>query len=90
MKNLYIGNMEASTTDDDLNTAFAAYGAVGAVTIIKDKVTGVSRGFGFVEMSDDKGAQEAILGLNGSQLGGKAITVTEAHAKKNTSSAPGR
>jgi RNA recognition motif-containing protein len=91
MKNLYVGNMEASTTDDDLKTAFAAYGPVGAVTIVKDKATGVSRGFGFVEMSDDKGAQEAILGLNGSQLAGSAITVNEAHAKtKSTGSASRR
>jgi RNA recognition motif-containing protein len=80
--------MEASTTDDDLKTAFAAYGPVGAVTIIKDKATGAPRGFAFVEMSDDKAAQEAILGLNGSTLAGKAITVNEAHAKtKNTGSA---
>ena len=90
MKNLYVGNMEASTTGDDLKTAFAAYGPVGAVTIIKDKATGVPRGFAFVEMSDDKAAQEAILGLNGSLLAGKAITVNEAHAKKNPGSATGR
>ncbi len=91
MKNLYVGNMEASTTDDDLKTAFAAYGPVGAVTIIKDKATGIPRGFAFVEMSDDKGAQEAILGLNGSLLAGKAITVNEAHAKtKNTGAASRR
>ncbi len=88
MKNLYVGNMETTTTDEDLKTVFAPYGAVGAVTIIKDKATGVPRGFAFVEMSDDKGAQEAILGLNGSMLAGKAITVNEAHAKtKNTGSA---
>jgi RNA recognition motif-containing protein len=82
MNNLYVGNMEASTTEDNLKTAFAAYGTVEAITIVKDKATGVPRGFGFVKMSDDKGAQEAILGLNGSQLGGKAIIVNEAHAKK--------
>ena len=89
MKHLYVGNMAASTTDADLKTAFAAYGPVEAVTIVKDKATGVPRGFAFVEMSDAKGAQEAVLGLNGSQLGGKAITVNEAHAKK-TGSATGR
>lgn len=85
MKNLYVGNMEPSTTAEDLKTAFAAYGPVEVVTIITDKVTGVPRGFGFVEMTGDKDAQEAILGLNGSQLAGKAITVNEARAKaKNT------
>ncbi len=59
MKNLYVGKMEASTTDDDLKTAFAAYGTVGTVTIVKDKAIGVPCGFAFVEMSDDKVAQEA-------------------------------
>lgn len=81
MKNLYVGNMDATTTDEDLKTAFATYGPVEAVTIVKDKATGAARGFGFVEMSDDKGAQEAVLGLNGSVLAGKTITVNEARAK---------
>ncbi len=81
MKNLYVGNMEPSTTAEDLQTAFAAYGPVEVVTIIMDKATGVSRGFGFVEMAIDKDAQEAVLGLNGSLLAGKAIIVNEARAK---------
>lgn len=81
MKNLYVGNMEASTTVDDLKAAFATYGAVETVNIITDKVTGVGRGFGFVAMTEDKDAQEAILGLNGSMLAGKAITVNEARPK---------
>jgi RNA recognition motif-containing protein len=80
-----------SAKEPDLKTAFAAYGPVGAVTVVKDKATGVPRGFAFVEMSDDKAAQEAILGLNGSMLAGKAITVNEAHAKTNNAgSAPRR
>src|ERR1700691_2348178 len=65
MKNLYIGNMEKSTTEQDVRTAFATYGPVEVVTIIKDQTTGVPRGFGFVEMTADKDAQEAVLGLNG-------------------------
>lgn len=81
MKNLYVGNMEASTTAEDLKAAFATYGPVQTVNIITDKVTGVGRGFGFVEMTEDKDAQEAILGLNGSVLAGKAITVNEARPK---------
>jgi len=90
MKNLYVSNMAPGTTSEDLKTAFAAYGPVGVVTIVTHKSTGVPRGFGFVEMTDDKGAQEAILGLNGSLLAGKAITVNEAHAKPNNAAMANR
>jgi RNA recognition motif-containing protein len=90
MKNLYVGNMEASTTAEDLKTAFAAYGPVEAVNIITDKVTGTPRGFGFVEMTADKDAQEAILGLNGSVLAGKAIIVNEAREKTKHSGTTSR
>ena len=61
MKNLYVGNIDASTTDVDLKTAFSTYGPVAAVTIITDKATGFPRGFAFLEMSHDKGSQDAIL-----------------------------
>jgi RNA recognition motif-containing protein len=81
MKNLYIGNMEKSTTEQDVRTAFATYGPVEVVTIIKDQTTGVPRGFGFVEMTADKDAQEAVLGLNGSVMAGSTIVVSEARAK---------
>jgi len=81
MKNLYVGNMEASTTAEDLKAAFTTYGPVEVVTIITDKTTGAGRGFGFVEMTAVKDAQEAILGLNGSLMAGKAIVVNEAHPK---------
>ena len=81
MKNLYVGNMEASTITEDLNAAFATYGPVEGVKIITDRVTGLGRGFGVVEMTADKDAQAAILGLNGSLMAGKAIIVNEAHPK---------
>ena len=81
MKNLYVGNMEKSTTETDIRTAFATYGPVEVVTIIKDQTTGLPRGFGFVEMTADKDAQEAVLGLNGSVMAGNTITVSEARAK---------
>ncbi len=81
MKNVYVGNMGPSTTADDLRSAFAVYGTVEAVTIITDKATGLPRGFGFVEMTTDQHAQEAIAALNGSVLGGSAIVVNEARAK---------
>jgi cold-inducible RNA-binding protein len=83
MKNLYVGNMEATTTEQDLRTAFATYGPVEAVSIITDRATGVPRGFGFVEMAVEKDAQEAVLALNGSLLSGRAIVVSEARAKTN-------
>jgi cold-inducible RNA-binding protein len=81
MKNLYVGNMEKNTTEQDLRTAFGSYGPIEAVTIITDRTTGAPRGFAFVEMSVDNDAQEAILGLNGSLMAGRAIVVGEAHAK---------
>jgi cold-inducible RNA-binding protein len=81
MKNLYVGNMEATTTVEELKAAFATYGPVEVATIVTDKVTGAGRGFGFVEMTEDKDAQEAILGLNGSLMAGKAIVVNEARQK---------
>lgn len=81
MKNLYVGNMEKSTTEQDLRTAFGSYGPVEVVTIVTDRTTGAPRGFAFVEMSVDKDAQEAILGLNGSLIAGRAIVVGEAHSK---------
>ncbi len=84
MKNLYVGNMEKTTTEQDLRTAFGTYGPVDVVTIIMDRTTGAPRGFGFVEMSVDKDAQEAILGLNGSVIAGRTIVVGEAHAKTKT------
>jgi RNA recognition motif-containing protein len=83
MKNLYVGNMERTTTEQDLRTAFGIYGPVELVTIITDRTTGTPRGFGFVEMSADKDAQEAILGLNGSLMAGRTIVVGEAHPKTN-------
>ena len=81
MKNLYVGNMEKTTTEQDLRTAFGSYGPVELVTIITDRTTGAPRGFAFVEMSADKDAQEAILGLNGSVMAGRTIVVGEARAK---------
>ena len=68
MKNLYVGNMEATTTEQDLRTAFAVYGPVDVVSIITDRTTGLPRGFAFVEMAAEKDANEAVLALNGSLM----------------------
>jgi RNA recognition motif-containing protein len=81
MKNIFVGKMDLSTTEDELRSAFAVYGAVQNVNVIKDRDTGRSRGFAFVEMESDKEAREALLGLNGSTLGGATVTVSEAKAK---------
>jgi cold-inducible RNA-binding protein len=80
-KNLYIGNLPYEVTEEDLRTNFAEVGKITSVTIIKDKYTGLSRGFGFVEMETEKDAEEAIKKFNGGQLLGKTITVNEARPK---------
>jgi len=80
-KNLYIGNLPYEVTEEDLKTNFSEVGKVLSVNIIKDKYTGLSRGFGFVEMETEKDAEEAIKKFNGGQLLGKTITVNEARPK---------
>jgi cold-inducible RNA-binding protein len=81
-KNLYIGNLPAKVSEDDLRTNFSEVGKVVSVNVIKDKFTGISRGFGFVEMETEELAQEAIRRFNGGQLLGNTITVNEARPKK--------
>jgi RNA recognition motif-containing protein len=76
-KNLYVGNLAWSTTEDEVREAFAAFGEVTSVNLIEDRETGRPRGFGFVEM-DDAGAREAIQNLDGKDLGGRTIKVNEA------------
>jgi RNA recognition motif-containing protein len=81
-KNLYVGNVSFKVTDEDLKTNFSEAGEVVSASIIKDKFTGQSKGFGFVEMKTEEGAAEAIKKFNGGMLDGKAITVNEARPKK--------
>jgi cold-inducible RNA-binding protein len=81
MKSLYIGNLDSSTTEQELRAAFAVYGDVQTVSMITDRATGQPRGFAFVEMESAKEAQEALLALNGSSLGGTTLTVNEARPK---------
>lgn len=81
MKKLYVGNFSFATTEADLRDLFAPYGAVDSVSVVTDRDTGRSRGFGFVEMANDNEAEAAINGLNGSEVGGRAITVNEARPK---------
>lgn len=80
-KNLFVGSLPFSVTDDTLSQLFAKYGQVQSVNIIKDKYSGQSRGFGFVEMSTDEEAQKATQALNGYNLEGRNIIVKEALPK---------
>jgi RNA recognition motif-containing protein len=76
--NIYVGNLSFSVTETDLREAFAAYGQVATASIIKDKFSGESRGFGFVEMPTKEEAEKAIAALNGKDLKGRTMTVNEA------------
>lgn len=80
--NIFVGNLSFRTTEDELHEAFAQYGDVDSVRIIQDRETQRSRGFGFVEMSSDNDAQEAINSLNGSQLGDRELKVNEARPRE--------
>ena len=79
---IYVGGLPYSTTEQELSGLFAAHGAVTSSRIITDKFTGQSRGFGFVEMSSDAEAQAAIAALNGTELGGRTLTVNEARPQE--------
>ncbi len=81
MKNIYVGNLDFNVTEDELRQAFATYGQVDNVTVLKDRDTGQPRGFGFVEMANDEEAEKAIAGLNGTQLGSRNLNVNEARPK---------
>lgn len=81
MKNIFVGNLSFNTNEDELRTAFEAYGQVDRVSILTDRETGRSRGFGFVEMTSNEDGDKAITALNGSQLGGRTINVNEARPK---------
>jgi len=80
---LYVGNLSYSVTEYELSDAFSEFGTVDKATVITDRETGRSRGFGFVEMSSDAEAQAAIDGLNGAQLGGRNLTVNKARPREN-------
>ena len=77
-KKLYVGGLPYSTTNDELKSAFAQAGSVDSATVIMDKMTGRSKGFGFVEMSSDAEAEAAISQWNGKDFGGRTLTVSEA------------
>ncbi len=80
-KRLYVGNLPYSANEDALRTLFSQYGEVAAVDVVSDRDTGQSRGFGFVEMATDAGAQAAIQGLNGYDMDGRTLKVNEARPR---------
>jgi cold-inducible RNA-binding protein len=81
MKNIYVGNLTFDATEDQVRSLFEAYGAVDKVSVITDRDTGQPRGFAFVEMNDDESANKAMEALNGTNLGGRNLTVNEARPK---------
>ena len=81
MKNLYVGNLPHSTTEAELRNLFETHGAVEKITLVTDRDTGRSRGFGFVEMTNATEADKAIATLNGTDLGGRTLTINEAKPK---------
>lgn len=84
--NIYVSNLGFNFQDDDLKNLFTAYGEVTSAKVIKDRDTNQSRGFGFVEMSDDKAAAKAITELNGTIADGRPIKVSEARPKEEKNS----
>lgn len=89
MTNIYVGNLSYQATEDDIRQAFAAHGEVSSVQIIMDRMTGRSRGFGFVEMPDNGAAQAAITAMNLQEIAGRAITVNEAKPREPRSGGGG-
>jgi cold-inducible RNA-binding protein len=82
MTNIYVGNLPYSTTEAELEEVFGAHGAVGRASVITDRETGRSRGFGFIEMPNDEEASAAIEALNGSDFGDRALVVNVARPKE--------
>ncbi len=87
--NIYVGNLSWSMTDDDLNNLFSQYGSVSSAKILKDKVSGRSKGFGFVEMEDNDAANAAIAALNDFDVQGRKLKVNESQPKAEGSGGGG-
>jgi cold-inducible RNA-binding protein len=89
LKNIFVGNLDFNTSEDELRQLFEAYGSVDRVSIMTDRETGRSRGFGFVEMTNSEDGEKAIAALNGSQVGGRTLNVNEARPKPDRGSGGG-
>ena len=85
MKNIFVGNLDFGATEESIRALFEPYGEVERVNLMRDRDTGRSRGFAFVEMADASAADNAIAALNGTNLGGRALNVNEARPKTERS-----
>jgi RNA recognition motif-containing protein len=81
LKNIFVGNLSFNTSEDELRQMFEPFGQVDRISIMTDRDTGRSRGFGFVEMASNEDGEKAITALNGSQVGGRTLNVNEARPK---------
>ncbi|MFK4753837.1 MULTISPECIES: RNA recognition motif domain-containing protein [Oceanospirillaceae] len=86
--NIYVGNLPYSATKEDLSELFSGFGAVGRATVVMDRETNRSKGFGFVEMADDAAATAAIEALNNTDLHGRALRVNEAKPREDRPRTP--
>lgn len=84
MTNIFVGNLSFDTTDSDLQSTFGAYGSVERASVVRDRDTGQSRGFGFVEMTNTAEATEAMTALNGQDLNGRTLNVNQARPREAT------
>jgi RNA recognition motif-containing protein len=89
VKNIFVGNLSFNTNEDELRQLFEPHGQVDRVSIMTDRDTGRSRGFGFVEMASNEDGEKAITALNGTQVGGRTINVNEARPKTERSGGGG-
>jgi cold-inducible RNA-binding protein len=90
MKNIFVGNLSFGSTEQDIRALFETYGTVDRVSIVTDRESGQPRGFGFVEMSNDSEGDKAIAGVNGHEVGGRALNVNEARPKGSGGGGGGR
>src|SRR5580692_11316488 len=88
-KKLYVGSLPFSTTEEELHELFSSFGPIASVRIVTDKFTGMSKGFGFVEMENGDDARKAVEGLNGKALNGRTLIVNEARPEQPRTSRPG-
>jgi RNA recognition motif-containing protein len=88
--NIYVGNLSYDATDESIRKAFESFGQVSSARVVKDKYTGQSRGFGFVEMPEQVQAQSAIRSLNGKEIQGKPVNVNEARPRTDQARQGGR
>jgi cold-inducible RNA-binding protein len=90
VKNIFVGNLSFNTSEDELRQMFEPFGQVDRISIMTDRDTGRSRGFGFVEMASNEDGEKAITALNGTQVGGRTLNVNEARPKTEHAGGGGR